>query len=229
MHSDLPEYAGLSVLCGDLRDTSSFRYISNRQAMSGPHVLPHNKNIHPQTSSTTNQCLPTNSVSVLCNSHLDTPWPKVELGRNLFQQILSESTAFHSTSPSTSPSILRTQLVAALFDHLLLNRETVPDSQLPSIGTPIEIERLCCPIFVNGKFYGTRSMMVCVVDQSGMAHVVERSRDVQHKLPPPPAYAIACELAAPTSPDDSWDEVSLSFELPASNCPNATFSKPQYQ
>lgn len=93
----------------------------------------------------------------LSNALLDTPWPKVGVGK--------------------------TALAAALADlpdesgiwRLLTDRRRHPDEQLPKTGVPLEWERLLSAAFIVGERYGTRASTVIKVGADGTATFDEQT------------------------------------------------------
>ncbi|MCX7981925.1 MAG: NRDE family protein [Syntrophales bacterium] len=85
----------------------------------------------------------------LSNAFLDTPWPKVERGKELMKKILEKDPA---------------EWKRKLF-HLLADRKVPPDEKLPRTGVGVEWERLLAPIFITSPIYGTRSSTVIIVDR----------------------------------------------------------------
>jgi uncharacterized protein with NRDE domain len=97
----------------------------------------------------------------LSNHFLDTPWPKVERGKKLLGQVLSEDEV---------PSF------EAIFD-VLADRSRPDDSMLPDTGIGLEWERVLSPIFVETEGYGTRSSTIILVKRDGGATFIERVFD----------------------------------------------------
>lgn len=87
----------------------------------------------------------------LSNALLDTPWPKVEKGKEALQSHIERQTF-------TDPD----QLVAMLHDA-----ERAPDEQLPQTGVPLEWERALSPMFIDTPTYGTRSSGILLLDMHG--------------------------------------------------------------
>jgi len=97
----------------------------------------------------------------LSNHFLDTPWPKVERGKELLGRVLSES---------EEPSF------EAIFD-VLADRLRPDDSMLPDTGIGLEWERVLSPIFVETDGYGTRSSTIILMRYDGDTTFVERVFD----------------------------------------------------
>ncbi len=97
----------------------------------------------------------------LSNHLLDTPWPKVTRGKEIFQKQLSNE-------KDTGPD--------ALFN--LLADQTIPDDKnLPDTGVGLEWERILSPIFITSKIYGTRSSTLIMIDMNNHATFIERTFD----------------------------------------------------
>lgn len=132
------EYNGFSLVLGD---SNGLYYYSNGGggAAAAPQRL-------------------TPGVYGLSNHLLDTPWPKVQRGKQALQALLA------------LPEVAPEALLALLADS------TVPeDAALPRTGVGIERERLLASIFVAGADYGTRSSTVLSIGRDGHARLTERS------------------------------------------------------
>ncbi|MBN1614884.1 MAG: NRDE family protein [Deltaproteobacteria bacterium] len=95
----------------------------------------------------------------LSNHLLDTPWPKVEKGKEALKEVLE-----HSKRPSTE------DLFAVLND-----RSRPEDGRLPDTGVGIDWERILSSIFIESPNYGTRSSTVLIVGRNGWVSFAERS------------------------------------------------------
>lgn len=97
----------------------------------------------------------------LSNDFLDTPWPKVRIGRARLQALLHGDLI-------TPDSLLE------------MMHDTTPasDAHLPETGIGKDRERLLSSLFINGADYGTRSSTALLIDGEGARGVfVERSFD----------------------------------------------------
>jgi uncharacterized protein with NRDE domain len=128
------EYNGFNLLVGD---TTAVHYLSNRegevrQVPAGVHGL--------------------------SNHLLNTPWPKVALGKLYLEQL---------------PLGSADAIVDALLERL---RDTEPatDAELPDTGIGRDRERLLSPPFIAAEHYGTRASTVIVIDAAGAVTMVER-------------------------------------------------------
>ncbi|RPI42995.1 MAG: NRDE family protein [Betaproteobacteria bacterium] len=129
------QFNGFNLLVGD---ASGLHYLSNRDA--GP------RQVEP-------------GIHGLSNHLLDTPWPKVEMGKQ----------ALHALGERPRDSII---------DYLLdaLSRRSVPaESELPDTGVGQAQERVLSPPFIAGESYGTRASTVILVDEDGQVSIEERA------------------------------------------------------
>ena len=100
-------------------------------------------------------------VHGISNGALDYPWPKVLLGKSLFEEILR------------IPDVLAEE---KLFE--LLADRSVPDiAPMPESGLDPDTERLIAPVFVHGGNYGTRSSTVLTCSMEGRVRFIEKSFD----------------------------------------------------
>ncbi|MBN2569688.1 MAG: NRDE family protein [Deltaproteobacteria bacterium] len=131
------EYNGFNIIVGDL---SRLFYFSNR----GNVIREIDEGIHG-----------------LSNHLLDTPWPKVERGKEMFARLLSDR-----ESPSEE----------AIFDALA-DTAWPDDTLLPDTGVGMELERILSPIFIKSPGYGTRSSTVILIDSYDTVRFTERTFD----------------------------------------------------
>ncbi len=96
----------------------------------------------------------------LSNHLLETPWPKVEKGKNEIQSLLK------------SPSVKREDLFEILHDESVANDENLPDT-----GVGLSRERALSSAFIKSPGYGTRSSTVIMVDYSNHVTFTERVFD----------------------------------------------------
>ncbi len=113
-------------------------------------------------------------VHGLSNEFLDSPWPKVNHGREALARLVA-----------VGAPVRPEELFAILAD-----RTTAPDHLLPDTGVGIERERLLSPLFIASPAYGTRSSTVILIDRANRVTFVERTFD---GLPQP--QTIAFEFA----------------------------------
>ncbi|KAL6047975.1 NRDE protein-domain-containing protein [Balamuthia mandrillaris] len=127
----------------------------------------------------------------LSNHFLDSPWPKVERGKQLLKQILDQHIQ-QLTAAKSQPqqhtkeeeeaeeqkdkAKLELDLEALL--GVLADKTNFPDEELPNTGVGLEWERTLGSIFVQSPDYGTRSSVVVLVDNHGKVSVTERAKQV---------------------------------------------------
>lgn len=95
----------------------------------------------------------------LSNHLLDTPWPKVQRGKQVVAELLEHT---------------EQELIEGLFG-LLADRALAPDHVLPSTGVGLPRERVLSPAFILSPTYGTRSSSVILVARDGQVVYSERS------------------------------------------------------
>lgn len=83
----------------------------------------------------------------LCNHLLDTPWPKVESGKDQLKSILNN----HNISIDSLKAIL-------------LDDSQASSDQLPETGVGLDFEKLLSSIFIKSEYYGTKSSTIVVLD-----------------------------------------------------------------
>jgi uncharacterized protein with NRDE domain len=97
-------------------------------------------------------------VHGLSNHLLDTPWPKVERGKQRLSALLKAEEA---------------ELVDGLL-ATLADRTAAPDPELPDTGVGLQRERELSSAFVAGERYGTRASTALLVSRGNEAVCVER-------------------------------------------------------
>jgi uncharacterized protein with NRDE domain len=95
----------------------------------------------------------------LSNHLLDTPWPKVTMGKEAIKRLVSHG---KPVLPETLFSILADRAIA-------------PDDLLPDTGVGIELERFLSPLFISTPAYGTRSSTVILIDREERVTFIEQS------------------------------------------------------
>jgi uncharacterized protein with NRDE domain len=96
----------------------------------------------------------------LSNHLLETPWPKVENGKNRIQSLLRSS------------AVKADELFDVLQDGALSSDEKLPDT-----GVGLELERALSAAFIKTPGYGTRCSTVIMVDYSNQVSFTERVFD----------------------------------------------------
>ncbi len=131
-------FSGFNLLVGEMSPTSAeVGYYSNRER-----VL---RILEP-------------GIYGLSNHLLDTPWPKVRLGKERLAASLG------SVSAETDN-----------FFQILGDKETAADEMLPDTGIGYEREKLLSAIFIETPVYGTRSSSVVIADSGFELSLNERT------------------------------------------------------
>ena len=118
------EYNGYNILFGDI---SKMVYYSNKE--NKIKVLD-------------------SGIFGLSNAFLDTPWPKVIIGKKLLANEVK------NVKPNSDQIM-----------NILKNNTIAIDDDLPDTGIGIEYERMLSPIFIRSPQYGTRSSIVIMIDK----------------------------------------------------------------
>jgi len=128
------EYNGFNLLAGDI---TSLYYYSNRKQQI--------KRLKP-------------GIYGLSNHLLDTPWAKVNLGKEKLRKYLEN------------------QLVdpECLF-NLLFDETKAEIDELPETGIGVEKERLLSSIFIKSPDYGSRCSTVLLIDRENKVEFIERT------------------------------------------------------
>jgi uncharacterized protein with NRDE domain len=103
----------------------------------------------------------THGLHGLSNHLLETPWPKVEKGKQKLRPILSSS------------AISSDQLFEFLYDE-----DRAADDQLPDTGIGLERERALSSMFIKSPGYGSRCSTVILIDQENNVEFSERVYDL---------------------------------------------------
>ena len=101
----------------------------------------------------------------LSNALLDSPWPKVELGKKYLTEAIS--------SPTFQPEDLIS---------ILKNRDAAPDHLLPHTGISTDLEKKLSPVFISMKGYGTRCSTALLVDKKNEVSFLEVSYNEQGEV-----------------------------------------------
>ena len=98
----------------------------------------------------------------LSNSLLDTPWPKVKRGKEIF-----------------SSAINHYEIAIESIFEILEDESIAPDDQLPNTGLDIERERALSAMFIKTPNYGSRCSTVVLVDKDNQVSYSERVYDLE--------------------------------------------------
>ncbi len=134
------KYQGFNLLIGD---NEGLYYFSNRD---GAHIK-----LQP-------------GIYGLSNHLLNTGWPKVERGKELFEKVLHNENNFENN----------------LFT-LLKDTNKPTDEKLPQTGVGLDWERLLSTIFISGATYGTRTSAVVTQANDGTIQICERTYNHDEK------------------------------------------------
>lgn len=93
----------------------------------------------------------------LSNALLETPWPKVKIGKAAFEKMITGNELNKK----------------GIFD-LLQDKSQADEADLPDTGVGREIETYLSPIFVETPIYGTRCSTVVTIDAEFKAELEER-------------------------------------------------------
>jgi uncharacterized protein with NRDE domain len=95
----------------------------------------------------------------LSNASLNSPWPKLDMGRSALANYCSHADILSHEH---------------LFE-LLGNNLPAKDEELPDTGIPLELEKKLSSIFIISPEYGTRSSTVLLVDKNKKVYWEERT------------------------------------------------------
>jgi uncharacterized protein with NRDE domain len=95
----------------------------------------------------------------LSNHLLDTPWPKVQKGKEYLETLIKN----------------KKRVAPEDIFGILTDRSFPPAGLLPDTGVGPEWERLLSPVFITSRTYGTRSATALIVNRSGRLTVAERN------------------------------------------------------
>lgn len=102
----------------------------------------------------------------LSNHLLDTPWPKVSLGKALLEEQIKQK----------EPDVL------SMFE-LLQNTNQPPDFKLPNTGVGLDLERMLGPMFIDSPNYGTYCSTVLLWSEDNQVDFYEKihaDQSIQH-------------------------------------------------
>jgi len=135
------QYNGFSLILGDGDDLFYFNNQQNRITLLSP------------------------GFYGLSNHFLDTPWPKLNRGKDLLKPLMVDT-------DHVDPE----KIFALLKDD-----QRPPDALLPETGVGLEWEQLLGSIFIDSQEYGTRSSAVITIGYSGKTIFTERTYDSSKK------------------------------------------------
>mmetsp|Transcript_14266 Transcript_14266/g.30464 ORF Transcript_14266/g.30464 Transcript_14266/m.30464 type:complete len:333 (-) Transcript_14266:70-1068(-) len=148
------KYNGFNLLVGD---KSGIYYYGNRakndQVSNDPQPL-------------------SRGIYGLSNGLLDSPWPKVERGKEMLRLLCQKDLK----EPTSSVESFHEELMSILGDQT----QPASDDMLPHTGIGLSFERQLSSIFLpgglyQGKNYGTMSSATILVDVDGKMSVLERT------------------------------------------------------
>lgn len=98
----------------------------------------------------------------LSNALLNTPWPKVQAGKDKMKLLFEE------------PKINTDKILDALSDT-----QPAPDNLLPNTGVGLEHERMLSSLFIKSPNYGTRCSTLITIDHHHHIEFIERVYDLK--------------------------------------------------
>jgi len=101
----------------------------------------------------------TAGIHGLSNALLDSPWPKILLGKELFAYLPPQPEAWTNE---------------ALFG-IMADRRRPEDHRLPQTGVGVEVERILASIFITTEAYGTRCTTVVKINDLDLVETEERT------------------------------------------------------
>jgi uncharacterized protein with NRDE domain len=140
---DAGQYNGFNLIVGDAKDLFYFSKYERIIRRLGP------------------------GLYGLSNHLLDTPWPKVETGKQQLRALIS---ANDDIDPD---AVLK----------LLAHQAFADDADLPETGVGLAWERVLSPIFIASPDYGTRSSAVLTIDMEGHLRLIERTWKAAQQAP----------------------------------------------
>ncbi|PHS71985.1 MAG: hypothetical protein COB22_06105 [Cycloclasticus sp.] len=96
----------------------------------------------------------------ISNASLDTAWPKLTRGCELFKSTLNRATVGNSD-----------------YLKILQSQQRPVDKHLPQTGISLEFERLLSSIFIQSDDYGTRCSTIITIDYDNLLNFTEVSYD----------------------------------------------------
>ena len=103
----------------------------------------------------------TNGLYGLSNHLLETPWPKVQRGKQKMAELLKSE-----------------NITSQLLFEFLYDEKRASDDQLPETGIGLERERALSSMFIKSPNYGSRCSTVILIDQQNNVEFSERVYDL---------------------------------------------------
>ena len=103
----------------------------------------------------------------LSNKFLNTPWPKIEKGKAYLKEVIDGN---ERINPEDIFNILK-------------DNAYPPSHMLPNTGVGRCWEKILSPLFINSKFYGTRSSSIILMENTGKVIFMERTFIVDNAGP----------------------------------------------
>ena len=125
---------------------------------------------------TDERTLISDGIHGLSNHLLDTPWPKVELGKQGLQQHLDSET-------KKSDELIK----------FMQHGEEAPDSALPDTGISYELEKKLSPVFISMKEYGTRCSTILEVNNNNGVTFLEVTYNENKTITSKKSYQFSLE------------------------------------
>ncbi len=94
----------------------------------------------------------------LSNALLDTKWPKVEIGKEKYRQIIEKE-----------------QLDFEAIFYFMYDKTLAADEKLPDTGIGYEKEKLLSSMFIELPGYGTRNTTLLIKDKANNVQIIERT------------------------------------------------------
>lgn len=95
----------------------------------------------------------------LSNSLLDTPWPKLIRGKEMFKEIINSHREIDYKD----------------LQNILLDKWCPEDDKLPNTGIELEWEKVLSSIFIESQNYGTRASTVLLIGNKNHVTFIEKS------------------------------------------------------
>lgn len=166
-HTD--DYGGFSLVNFDFsKDPADMAYITNRENQSTVELKP--GEVYGKYYDKWCECVSRCNLPLLglSNSLLTDPWPKVQMGKEVFQRIIQQH------------DISQKDLIDALFGLLSLSKPMNNDKDIQQIFDDLK-ERISIPLFnfpgdlgIQDPAYATRTSTVVLIDRDNNVTFIER-------------------------------------------------------